>query len=137
MVAAYACAFAGQWSIIKVLQSEAGAAFKGTGEPLLSPETARTMQRALVAALSTDGLWMKAIHELRSMHGQPVLASSSKFGGDADREGRVLVGANSQLVLGGNGGEEGAAGVSREHVKDSEVGRVCQEACLGLMFGRV
>ncbi|CAN0360666.1 unnamed protein product, partial [Laminaria digitata] len=72
--AAYACASAGKWSVIQVLQSEAAEASSSSSSssngivPLLSPGSMWNMRRALLSGLATAGLWRLAVIEVRSMH---------------------------------------------------------------------
>ncbi|CAN0085446.1 unnamed protein product [Ectocarpus sp. 4 AP-2014] len=63
--AARACAAAGEWSLIQVLQSEALAVGDGDG---VSPGSAWDMQRALLSGLTTAGMWRRAMGTLREMH---------------------------------------------------------------------
>lgn len=63
--AAQACAAAGQWSLIQILQSEASAVGGGDG---VSPGSAWDMQRALLSGLTTAGMWKRAMGMLREMH---------------------------------------------------------------------
>ncbi|CAM9447310.1 unnamed protein product, partial [Ectocarpus sp. 13 AM-2016] len=63
--AARACAAAGEWSLIQVLQSEASAVGDGDG---VSPGSAWDMQRALLSGLTTAGMWRRAMGMLRDMH---------------------------------------------------------------------
>ncbi|CAM9411901.1 unnamed protein product [Ectocarpus sp. 6 AP-2014] len=63
--AARACAAAGEWSLIQVLQSEASAVADGDG---VSPGSAWDMQRALLSGLTTAGMWRRSMGMLREMH---------------------------------------------------------------------
>lgn len=69
VAAAYACASAGQWSVVEVLLSEASGAGTHTGDvPMVSPGAMWDMRRALLAGLAAAGLWRRAAREVRDMH---------------------------------------------------------------------
>lgn len=83
--AAHACASAGEWSLIQVLQSEASAAGDGAG---VSSEVAWDMRRALLSGLATAGIWKRAVGLLRDMHsyrGRGAVGVSSGLGEDLSR----------------------------------------------------
>lgn len=69
VAAAYACASAGQWSVVEVLLSEASGAGTHDGDvPMVSPGAMWDMRRALLAGLAAAGLWQRAAREVRNMH---------------------------------------------------------------------
>lgn len=77
--AAHACAAAGEWALVQVIQSEASAAAgeSGAGMP---PGVAWDMQRALLSGLASAGVWKRAMAVLRDMH-------SHLGGGEEEEEG--------------------------------------------------
>lgn len=97
--AAHACAVAGKWSLVQVLQSEAFGAGGGAG---VSPGATWEMRRALLSALATAGVWKRAMSELRDMH------SDGRVGG----EKRVVGGGDFVF------GQDGREGVGPRRVSD-------------------
>lgn len=97
--AAHACASAGEWSLIQVLESEASPAGDGAG---VSPEVVWDMRRALLSGLATAGLWKRAVGLLRDMHGRRgrgAVEGSRGLGG-----GTATVGEDQAGTAGGGRG---------------------------------
>lgn len=95
--AAHACASAGEWSLIQVLQSEASATRGGAG---VSPEVAWDMRRALLSGLATAGIWKRAVRLLRDIHGH---RGRTAVKGSPGLDGGVVVAKEDRAGASGGG----------------------------------
>lgn len=99
--AAHACAAAGEWALVQVVQSEAAAAAGDGGGGSVSPEVEWDMQRALLSGLATAGSWKRAMAVLREM-----------YGGRRGEAGEAVAEAGNAIMLGGRERERGVVDTS-------------------------
>eukprot|EP00903_Cladosiphon_okamuranus_P012196 g11439.t1 len=124
--AAHACAAAGEWALVQVIQSEASVA-AGESGAIISRGVAWDMQRALLSGLASAGAWKRAMAVLRDMH--------SHRGGGEEVEGgvgAVLPGEEGRALGSGTAGGTRAMADSSVHwqrrmLKDY---RTVMHACL-------
>ena len=106
--AAHACATAGEWALVQVIQSEASAAGGESGGAGMSPEVAWDLQRALLSGLATAGVWQRAMVVLKDMHSHGGVGEGK--GEDGGGVGVVLFEGEGRTGRAGTaGGAQGMA----------------------------